>query len=304
MPVEPSPDTLPDVGRTAEQQANGAVDVILRDGGTLRLRPPVAADADAVLAFFEGLSERSLYLRFHGFRNVDRALAESLLDPDWVERGALSALAAASARRAIGELRAPARTRRSPRPPSPSPTMLQGRGHRHAAARAARRARGRDGDRRASSPRCCPRTARCSRLRGRRLRRRARASSGGDGRGRASRSRRPRATRRGSTSATTSPSSPRCARSSSPRSVAVVGASRRPRLDRRRALPQHPRGRLRRRRLPGQPRRRSPSPACAATRSIAEIPDPVDLAVICLPGEQRARGGRGGARTRACARSA
>ena len=85
-----SPDTLPGVARIAEQQAYGAVDVILKDGGTLRLRPPVAADADAVIAFLEGLSERSLYLRFHGIRRVDQALAESLLDPDWVETGSLA----------------------------------------------------------------------------------------------------------------------------------------------------------------------------------------------------------------------
>jgi acetate---CoA ligase (ADP-forming) len=87
-------DTLPQMSEplapSAEQQAAGAVDVILKDGGTLRLRPPVAADADAVLAFLEGLSERSLYLRFHGIRRVDRALAESLLDPDWVETGSLA----------------------------------------------------------------------------------------------------------------------------------------------------------------------------------------------------------------------
>ena len=38
--------------------------------------------------------------------------------------------------------------------------------------------------------------------------------------------------------------------------------------------------------------------------SIAEIPDPVDLAVICVPGPAGARGRRGGARARACARSA
>jgi acetyl coenzyme A synthetase (ADP forming)-like protein len=72
-------------------QAAGAVDVILKDGGTLRLRPPAAGDADAVLAFLLGLSERTLYLRFHGIRRVDEALAESLLEPDWVERGALTA---------------------------------------------------------------------------------------------------------------------------------------------------------------------------------------------------------------------
>ena len=45
---------------SVEEQAAGAVDVILKDGGTLRLRPPSAADEDAVLAFLEGLSERSL----------------------------------------------------------------------------------------------------------------------------------------------------------------------------------------------------------------------------------------------------
>jgi acetate---CoA ligase (ADP-forming) len=70
--------------------AAGAVDVILKDGGTLRLRPPAAGDAEAVLAFLEGLSDRTLYLRFHGIRHVDEALAESLLEPDWAERGALA----------------------------------------------------------------------------------------------------------------------------------------------------------------------------------------------------------------------
>ena len=66
-----------------------AVDVILRDGGTLRLRPPLAADVDALVAFFDALSDRSRYLRFHGVRAVDRSLAEPCIDPDWVERGAL-----------------------------------------------------------------------------------------------------------------------------------------------------------------------------------------------------------------------
>jgi acetyl coenzyme A synthetase (ADP forming)-like protein len=66
-----------------------AVDVILRDGGTMRLEPPAAADADALVDFFAGLSERSLFLRFHGYRRVDPTLVEPLLDPDWFERGAL-----------------------------------------------------------------------------------------------------------------------------------------------------------------------------------------------------------------------
>jgi acetyl coenzyme A synthetase (ADP forming)-like protein len=65
------------------------VDVILRDGRTLRLRPPRSDDADALLQFFQGLSERSLYLRFHGFPKMDERLVEPLLEPDWEERGAL-----------------------------------------------------------------------------------------------------------------------------------------------------------------------------------------------------------------------
>jgi acetyl coenzyme A synthetase (ADP forming)-like protein len=64
-------------------------DVILRDGRTLRLRPPRRDDADGLLDFFRGLSEQSLYLRFHGFPNLGEALVEPLLEPDWAERGAL-----------------------------------------------------------------------------------------------------------------------------------------------------------------------------------------------------------------------
>lgn len=66
-----------------------AVDVILRDGGTLRLRPPRRDDADSLLEFFSSLSERSLYLRFHGFPSIGPRLVEPLLEPDWEERGAL-----------------------------------------------------------------------------------------------------------------------------------------------------------------------------------------------------------------------
>jgi acetyl coenzyme A synthetase (ADP forming)-like protein len=73
-----------------DEQAAGAVDVILKDGGTLRLRPPTSADADAVLEFLQGLSERSLYLRFHGIRRIDSTVVEAVLDPDWVEEGSLA----------------------------------------------------------------------------------------------------------------------------------------------------------------------------------------------------------------------
>src|SRR5690349_5181664 len=40
-------------------------------------------------AFYEGLSAQSRYLRFHGVRPVDAALSDSLLAPDWDERGVL-----------------------------------------------------------------------------------------------------------------------------------------------------------------------------------------------------------------------
>ncbi len=73
----------------AAATAVGATDVILRDGSTLRLRAPAAEDADALLEFFAGLSERSRYLRFHGFAALGPKLVEPLLEPDWQERGAL-----------------------------------------------------------------------------------------------------------------------------------------------------------------------------------------------------------------------
>ena len=64
-------------------------DVILRDGSTLRLRPPHASDTDAVLGFFGALSERSVYWRFHGFPALTPATVEPFLDPDWEESGSL-----------------------------------------------------------------------------------------------------------------------------------------------------------------------------------------------------------------------
>jgi acetyl coenzyme A synthetase (ADP forming)-like protein len=73
----------------AAETAVEAIDVILRDGSTLRLRAPAADDADALLEFFSTLSEHSLYLRFHGFPALGPKLVEPLLEPDWRERGAL-----------------------------------------------------------------------------------------------------------------------------------------------------------------------------------------------------------------------
>jgi acetyl coenzyme A synthetase (ADP forming)-like protein len=65
------------------------VDVILRDGSTLRLRAPAETDAEAIMGFFRGLSRQSLYLRFHGFPRLGQELVDQVIDPDWAERGAL-----------------------------------------------------------------------------------------------------------------------------------------------------------------------------------------------------------------------
>jgi acetyl coenzyme A synthetase (ADP forming)-like protein len=74
---------------SSDTAAAGAVDVILRDGTTLRLRAPARGDADALLAFFGDLSERSRYLRFHGTRRIDESVVERFLDTDGHDRGAL-----------------------------------------------------------------------------------------------------------------------------------------------------------------------------------------------------------------------
>src|SRR5437899_722402 len=69
--------------------APGIRDVILRDGSTLRLRPPHKTDVEALVAFFAGLSERSVYQRFHGFPTVGPATVEPFVEPDWEDMGAL-----------------------------------------------------------------------------------------------------------------------------------------------------------------------------------------------------------------------
>ena len=64
-------------------------DVILREGSTLRLRPPTAAESEGVIALFSGLSQRSLYFRFHNVPRISAALVEPFLDPDWENAGSL-----------------------------------------------------------------------------------------------------------------------------------------------------------------------------------------------------------------------
>jgi acetyl coenzyme A synthetase (ADP forming)-like protein len=67
------------------------VDVILRDGSTLRLQAPSTADVHALVTFFERLSPRSRYLRFHGALTANEKLVQTFVDPDWEARGSLAA---------------------------------------------------------------------------------------------------------------------------------------------------------------------------------------------------------------------
>jgi acetyl coenzyme A synthetase (ADP forming)-like protein len=73
----------------ASGSAVDARDVILRDGTTLRLHSPGASEADALLDFFSRLSSESLYFRFHGLPRVGPGLVAPFLDPDGVERDTL-----------------------------------------------------------------------------------------------------------------------------------------------------------------------------------------------------------------------
>jgi acetate---CoA ligase (ADP-forming) len=110
------PEQLSDTSGTGRSEGArspllSVVDVILRDGGTLRLRPPGNEDADALLDFFSGLSERSFYLRFHGTPAVRPSLVGPFLEPDWVERGALVGALAGGDGEAIVALASYARLR-------------------------------------------------------------------------------------------------------------------------------------------------------------------------------------------------
>jgi RimJ/RimL family protein N-acetyltransferase/predicted CoA-binding protein len=63
-------------------------DVLLRDGWTLRLQTPMPVDFEDIRAFYDGLSEDSRYLRFHGFGRTDAA-ARADAEASGVDRLAL-----------------------------------------------------------------------------------------------------------------------------------------------------------------------------------------------------------------------
>jgi acetate---CoA ligase (ADP-forming) len=75
----------------ARELLSGPTDVILRDGSTVRLRPPRADEVDSVVEFLRDLSPESYTQRFHGAARIDASLLEGMVDCDWLEQGALIA---------------------------------------------------------------------------------------------------------------------------------------------------------------------------------------------------------------------
>ena len=211
-------------------------------------------------AFFAGLSERSLYLRFHGYRAVDReprrAAPRSRLDQT---RGARSVGSTGPASRRIVAVASYVAHRQAAMPRrwrSRSPTREQGRGIGTRLLEQLARTRARERHR--ALRRRCPglEPHRARRLRRRRLRGRPRARCG-RGRGALPDRCRPSSSRRGSRSATTPAVVASLRPFFEPRSVAVIGASRRRGSIGGELFRNILDGRLRRRRLPRQPARRA-----------------------------------------------
>lgn len=64
-------------------------DVILRDGRTLRLRPPRDGDREALASFLAGLAPESLHQSFDARVPPRPDLIDRYLDSNWREQGAL-----------------------------------------------------------------------------------------------------------------------------------------------------------------------------------------------------------------------
>jgi len=64
-------------------------DIVLRDGSTMRLRPPTPDDESALISFFEALTPESRYLRFHGATMIGHQTVSVALETDWSRRGSL-----------------------------------------------------------------------------------------------------------------------------------------------------------------------------------------------------------------------
>ena len=77
--------------------AGDAVDVALRDGKSIHIRPVQEVDRTAIRGFFERLSTDSLWFRFLGLPSLDWVTDWSV-DVDYADRYALVATAAQSSR--------------------------------------------------------------------------------------------------------------------------------------------------------------------------------------------------------------
>ena len=62
--------------------AHWECDVILRDGGTVHVRPARPSDVPAVVSFFQGLTERTTYLRFFSHRTMEERDVRRLIEVD------------------------------------------------------------------------------------------------------------------------------------------------------------------------------------------------------------------------------
>jgi acetyl coenzyme A synthetase (ADP forming)-like protein len=81
---------MPTPTRTNAYPREHAVDVALRDGSTVHIRPVAADDGPAIHTFLESLSQRSLALRFFGAVSLDWATGWST-EVDYADRYALVA---------------------------------------------------------------------------------------------------------------------------------------------------------------------------------------------------------------------
>jgi acetyl coenzyme A synthetase (ADP forming)-like protein len=84
--------SVPPASTVPGYPAGDAVDVALRDGSCIRLRPVADADRSAIRAFYEELSSDSVCFRFFGMPDLDWA-ADWSVDVDYADRYALVATA-------------------------------------------------------------------------------------------------------------------------------------------------------------------------------------------------------------------
>jgi acetyl coenzyme A synthetase (ADP forming)-like protein len=81
-------------GTSAQYPRDREADIALRDGSTLHIRPVRADDETALRAFFTALSEESMVFRFFGRANIDWVTTWAL-DVDYADRFALVAVSGA-----------------------------------------------------------------------------------------------------------------------------------------------------------------------------------------------------------------